>query len=362
MKKRGISQIDWAVSLGVFVIFLTLFFILVYPFFNPEPEQFSILGSVIDKFADASEQNTVLWTVNTLPVYFNSSIKSIRAVALEFPYYWGTGNTSFLDKREFWIDESRIFFLHNLSQSEAGIVNSNHSYTQISSAIQLECTASNAETDNLDLDISDSEITRIRYDGDVMAENMDLIVSGSSSFTNKSFICKYSKSGHDFYLMNDSIVFSYFDSSQIELEMDFPDDKFDYYYDGSSHSIPYNDDSCISDIVDIIDFYDDNGIAFVSENFNATFCYENRTGDLKLNASLKFFNPYKIILHDGSYINATRYTSSKIAFGLMQKIEGLSYEKLELLNQSRNANYEKLKEDWGIESVRDFDWRVTGKT
>jgi len=364
MKKKGVSQIDWAISLGVFLIFLTTFFILVHPLFNPEPEQTSSLNNIMKKFTDINEPNTLVWSVNKLPIYFNSSLISINAISLQIPYDWGTQNTSFLDKREFLIDEYRIFFFQNLSKSEAWLVNSNFTYEQISSNAKIDCSSSNANTTNFRVGIENGEMQNISYKGNIRADNMDLIVSGTSSYTNLSFICKYSKGIHDFYIMAyNSIIFNYFDSGSVVLEMDLADDIYDDYYDGSSHNIPYDDDNCTNKTnLKILDFYNSDGIAFISDNFNATFCYQNQSGTLKLNLSLLFINPYIIYLHDGDYIEAVKYKNTKKILGLMQTIEGLSYEKLTQLNQSTSTNYSQLKESWAIPTVNDFDWRISNKT
>jgi len=365
MEKRGVSQIDWAISLGVFLIFLTIFFILVHPLFNPELEQTPILNNIIKKFTDINEPNTLLWSVNKLPIYFNSSLDEIKAVSLPFPYNWKTENSSFLDNREFLIDEARIFFFHNLTRSEAWIVNSNYTYSQVSSGSKITCTSTKANTSNTDftVGIQDGELRNIKYKGNVKADNMDLIAGGSPSYTNLSFICKYSKGSHDFYIMaNNSIIFNYFDSDTIILTMDLADNAYTDYYDGSKHSIPYDDNCTNKTNIGILDFFDSDGIAFVSEDFNATFCYQNQSGTLKLNLSLELTNPYKIILHDGDYKNVIKYTNSKIVLGLMQTIKGLSYEKLSKLNQSRSINYSKLKESWDIPQINDFDWSISNKT
>jgi len=162
-------------------------------------------------------------------------------------------------------------------------------------------------------------------------------------------------------MANDSIIFNYFETSPVTLEMDLADDAYFYYYDGSQHSIPYDDNCTTKTNIDIIDFYDSDGIAFVSEDMNATFCYKNQSGTHKLNTSLRFAKPYNIILHDGDYTDAAAYTNSKKILGLMQTVEGLSYEKLSALNASRKTNYDKLKQEWDI-LQQDFDWEIRNKT
>jgi hypothetical protein len=360
--KKGVSQIDWAISLGVFVIFLAIFFILVHPLFIAEPETTSVTVNTVSKFKYINEPDNVVWSVNKLPLYFESSSDEIRAVSFKFPYSWDTSNTSFQDNRQFWIDESRIFFLQDLNSS-AVLVNSDYNYTQ-NEELEIGCSSTSVDIDEPDFELTilDGELEEIDFDGNTKADNIDLLESGTANFTNQSFVCKYTKGDHDFYVIaNDSIIFSFFDSEIAELEMDLAENTYEYYYDGSSHTIPYDDDNCTNKSnLDILDFYDTDGIAFSSDNFNATFCYENQSGTLKLNLSLVFTDWYKIVLHEDDYGEATKYTNTKIIQGMMQPIKGLSYEKLEELNQSRTDNYTALKESWGI--TGEFDWKIVNKT
>jgi hypothetical protein len=361
MEKRGASQIDWAISIGVFIIFLTIFVILVHPLVSQRPLQISNLDNVVEKFTKAGEPNTIVWSINKVPIYFDSSLDETRSVSIEFPHNWKTENTSFTDKRAFLIDENRIFFFHQLNVSEAWLVNSDFNYTQ-NSTPAIDCDATRAETASLELDILNGELQAIGYNGNEMASNIDLDVSGAATFSDKSFICKYTKGAHDFYVMDDSVIFNYFDSGPVKLEMDLPDDYYDYYYDGSAHSVPYDGNCTTRNGIGMIDFYDSDGIAFASDGLNATFCSRNESGTLKLNLSLEFKNPYKIILHDGNYINASEYADTKIGLGLAQALEGLSYDKLAELNDSRHTDYSRLKQDWGIAQINDFDFRISNKT
>ena len=109
MRKKGASQIDWAISMGVFLIFMTIFIILIHPVFYPETAQSSLIDQLTKKFTDVNEPNHAVWKVNKLPLYVQNILNEMRAVALELPYSWSTENTSFIDNRQFMIDESKIF-------------------------------------------------------------------------------------------------------------------------------------------------------------------------------------------------------------------------------------------------------------
>jgi hypothetical protein len=367
MEKKGFSHIDWAISLGVFVIFLTTFFMIVRPMFNSGLDQSSMLNNVVKKFTDINEPNTVVWQVSRLPVYFNSTIEEKRALSSQLPYDWKTQNSSFTDRRKMLIDQQRIFFYQDMNKTEAWLVNSEHTYTQLSTTQKITCSTSKANTTNPDFSvgIENSELRNITYNGSIKAENIDIILSGADSYSSDTFICSYKKASHEFYVMaNDSVIFNYFDTpGLIKMNMELADDEYRSYYIANPHHINYSTANCANkSAIDFLDFYNETGIAFMSDNFNATFCWKNESGSLKLNLSLIFTAPYTILVHNGNYSSALDYKKTQIIFGMLQKVEGISYDKLKKLNTSRANNYSGLKESWELSQNSNFDWKIDNKT
>ncbi|MBW3011566.1 hypothetical protein KY311_00100 [Candidatus Woesearchaeota archaeon] len=361
IEKRGVLNLDWAISLAIFTIFLTIFFMLVFPLFNPEIAQTSIIDELKEKFTNPDEEK-VAWTVQKIMVYVSDSSLGYSPVSLSFPYEWNTSNSSFIDSRQFLIDEHRLFFFHSLKDGPLYMVSSDSDYPMDSGKYDLECTQSHSNTSSLRVAYSDSLISQIRFNGNYVAQNFKYNVAGTSSFNNNSFVCKYSKGPHNIYPMaNSSMIFNYMDSGTLKLGVTLLHDHYHSYYDGSAHSIAYGGSCILLQNKDIIDFYDEDGIAFVSDNMDVELCSYNTTSE-KLNISLTLRNPYTIILHDGTFSNISEYVNTRIELGALQKLQGLSYEKLKQLNNSRSTNYEQAKSDFGIAPINDFDWRVGNKT
>jgi hypothetical protein len=366
IKKRGSVDVDWAISLAIFIIFLTIFFMFVFPMFSVKPPETNIIQAVKEKFENPGA-NGAAWTVSKVLIYVGNTNAGVYPVSLLLPYNFGTPNTSFPDNREFLIDENRIFFYHNLRNGSIYLVSSNSTYSQTkASGYDLSCTSSGfSVSSNFDVSVLNGLITKIDYNGETAALNFDyggLESTSSTDFWNKTFVCKYKRGFHSTYVMgNYSMIFNYMGSENLNLKLDLEDGRYHSYYDSSAHTIPYNDNTCKSFSTDIIDLYDTDGIAFVSKDMSVTMCYSNATGE-KLNLSMQLRNPYTIILHQGNYANITPYTGTRIELGALQTLTGLSYDKLVQLNQSRRTRYEELKSEWGISAVNEFDWRVSNKT
>lgn len=361
-------NLDWAISLAIFIIFLTIFFMLVFPLFNPRIEQASTISEIKDRFENTKSENNAVWTVYRALVFVSDSSLGLEPVSLLLPYNWNTSNSSFLDSREFLIDENRIFFYTNMKNSSTYIVSSNSTYNQTKrNNYDLTCTSSGFEVSGEDLDVAvqNSLITQIDYLGETAALNFgygSIDATSSTDFWNKTFVCKYTRGPHNIYPMaNASIIFNYMDSGTVNLTLELEDSRYHRYYDSSAHDIPYNDNNCKTINSNIIDFYDTDGIAFVSDNMELKMCCSNTTAE-KINLTLTLRNPYKIILHQGTYLDIMPYTKTRIELGAMQEITGLSYEKLKQLNQSRITEYDQLKSEWAVPVTSDFDWRVSNKT
>ena len=66
MNKRGDSQIDWVISLGIFILYLAWFFLLIRPYMVQEetPNMVSLVKENFEKDA--------FWTVEKVPIIATS--------------------------------------------------------------------------------------------------------------------------------------------------------------------------------------------------------------------------------------------------------------------------------------------------
>jgi len=55
--------------------------------------------------------------------------------------------------------------------------------------------------------------------------------------------------------------------------------------------------------------------------------------------------------------DALEYANTTMTLGLVQTVQGLSYERLKELNESRTDDYDGLKQEWDIS--QDVDWRIS---
>ena len=97
MKKRGTSQVDWAISLALFLIYVIWFFIFVRPTFLQDNVQESLINIVEDNFKEDYK-----WTVSKLPIMIHTNItNTYEPIILDFPYSWEQNHSRLDDNKEF---------------------------------------------------------------------------------------------------------------------------------------------------------------------------------------------------------------------------------------------------------------------
>ena len=89
LKKRGSSQVDWAISLALFIFYIAWFFIYV----NQAEVQSIPSGSLNDPAWDRVASN-ITWKVEEYPVFVNSGYGEKNHPIL-VPFIWGWEKGSF---------------------------------------------------------------------------------------------------------------------------------------------------------------------------------------------------------------------------------------------------------------------------
>ena len=109
-KKKGLNQIDWAISIGVFMLYISWFFILIKPFYVPITTSPEI--SVLEK-AFASE---LKWNLNMYPLVVTSDIyRSNAPIAIDFPFNIDKDNLIFSSELYSDLNNDTLYFLADLS-------------------------------------------------------------------------------------------------------------------------------------------------------------------------------------------------------------------------------------------------------
>ncbi|HLD97205.1 MAG TPA: hypothetical protein VI934_02580, partial [Candidatus Nanoarchaeia archaeon] len=108
MSKKGVAiDIDWIISLGVFLVYLGVFFLMIRQLPERQSPAASLLGSVADGVAESAA-----WQVQRLPLVISSNVSGAEPIITSFGYDWK--NFSFTDNTSFDISEGKLIFAKQL--------------------------------------------------------------------------------------------------------------------------------------------------------------------------------------------------------------------------------------------------------
>jgi len=354
--KRADSQVDWVMSLGIFLLYIAWFFI----FIKPQVAEKADLQSAVQNLESNFLEN-ITWTIDKAPVFIDSSIINQKEpIIADFPYEWDNAN-SYLYKY-FIIDNGKLFFLHDLNASQdiLWMIHSDYVYNQPFFSGDLNATETQAKTTSLTVNFANSLLQTAEFSS-TRIYGFNIFVNGISLNTNNNSFSDstiagiykiYSNANNTHYVFsNNNMIYSTINNPS-NTELYFNIDGYPSYYVNEDNygSIDYNSSSCTNLVASQIDFYGATAMAFIfNEENQLSICPANGTIDFRIDLS-HGENTYKIILHNNNeeFANYTNSYSAEIGFPV--SAEGISFSKI---NQTFMGNYTQKKSEWLSE--RDFN-------
>jgi len=358
-KKKGMNQVDWAMSLGIFIIYLAWFFILVKPQFDVSETPVNLLETTKENLL-----NKIEWGVEKRPLFVFSDITGENeGIIADFPY--SMTNFAFSDNRYFTLDEGRLLFLDNLTQGTNlfWIVSSSKNYSL--PTVTEEITASEGHTTVRDLraDFDSGLLDEIYFKNESRLDNFEVYVNNIAIDTaNNSFVDSSISGGYKIYtdninhrcyvLAGNTKIYCF-----VELGKEKPHDinikadltGFTNYYSNNLYAGSLSNNSCESFTGDYVDFYNGNGgLSFIfDKDADIEFCSDN---GVSFSAALDLIRniSYIIAAHDGSYTKTLDYKMPGHEWGIKQEANGLDKRGLNQLD------YNDLKRELQFPIERDF--------
>ncbi|MFH0876213.1 MAG: hypothetical protein V1859_09825 [archaeon] len=373
MQKRGVSQIDWAMSLAIFILFIAWFFIFIRPSvehgLGKETLQMAVKnGFSRDYLAVKSYVPLFIWSDSVgdnFPIIANFSFENPEFNIKEGYYYI--------------VDRKKLIFLPNISGSPSVfhiIFDSNKTTTtdiyDLASSDNW-CTTS----EMLRATFTYSLLRRIYFNESLNLRdlniylNKDRLVPSGYSYNDSVIVARYYSYtegiNHTTYVYaKNSVVDTFADvNSPTEnlsylYELKFSMDNYNFYYSNNLYNSRLNfteEKKNISYEADYITFHNsyDSLYVYFDRKVNISFEYFNETIDFNATFTLIDRANYRFYAHLGNYTNTTRksYYSS---YGAEQKISGLDFSK------SGFPNYEELKTSWKFPSKNNFEILVYNST
>lgn len=375
-KKRASSQIDWIISLAIFLLYLAWFFVYVKNLAQPSQSIDTLLSDVRDSFVKNST-----WSVSLIPLFIKTNMSGTEPIIADFNLGWN--NFSFNDNTYFELRNGKLFFIKELVSgvNTYYLAQSDDSYSLPETSFDMDASAEivTMNSESFTAEIENSLISKIGYDGSTVLTNSHIslnseIVDPLSAVKKTNITAMIAEYRFETQSFNHSAfiisgfprVFSYLWSSnaQNNVTIDLALANYTNYYvtEDDAGNIAYNFSICRTRETTYIDFYNAfNGVTIITSDPTKIRNCQGENG-LQVTLELPAYNEtrYELIFHKGAYNSTIKYISNYVAeFGMSQNLTGMSLEAVERIN---STGYEVLKKQWQYPEKRDFNFILSNIT
>jgi len=351
MQKRGATQIDWVISLAVFIIFLLVFFLSIRPSILPISPAKETTSNLAENFF-----STVGWTIDKFPGFTNSDLnEEVVIVEIEQSSF-----IAVLD-RYFTFRDNKLFFLADLSQeSTFFVVRGEENYSRPKFTKLFKADEEEFDSGKFEFGIYGGLIQNVLYGGSLI-DDIDYKLDGNSfspsenSFYEDKLLAHYTGGLLSCFGIHNFPRVYCFVKQEIDLDFDLnfemDDDlqEWNVLYGGAivsgsggTHSFPG---------VRFVSFDDgDRGVSYLFSPAADIDFSNSSSMDLDVAFDdVESFN-YTIIAHDADD-GFNLLNPYNLDIGLVSQIKGLSLEEMIALPDAS-----VLRQLWGIQS--DFSVEV----
>ncbi|MBI3036663.1 hypothetical protein HYY73_02815 [Candidatus Woesearchaeota archaeon] len=376
-KKAIAVDFDWIISLGIFLIYLGVFFVAIRQLPTQQSPAAVLLENVLSGITDSTK-----WSVQKLPLVIMSNISGAEPIIVRFPYDWK--NFSFRDKSSFDRKDGRLIFTKPLSQGKNifELVTSSENYTQPLAVFELTASPNSAsvDTERFLSEFQNSLLLRVSHFDKERLSNFNISISGlelkhetAASTTgitplSAQYMLGFTQLNHTSIIVAGyPRIFNYVTTDvkephDIDISATLSNYTFFYINNALFGAINYTTGGCVESSGRYIDFYDDiSGVSFVlPQGGSISFCAGNTTVRLGLQFPIGNETRYDLIFHHGDYNGTLKYVSPyKTALGIVENVTGLS---LQLYTKINGTDYQALKKDWSYPNSREFGFALYNYT
>lgn len=376
--KEGLAvDIDWIVSLGIFLIYIGVFFVMI----RQLPLQQTFTGALLDNVADGIEDSTK-WHVKKLPLVIFSNLSETEPVIVRFAYDWQ--NVSFRDNMSFDKKDSRLIFIKALVQGKnvLELATSAESYPAPQAVFDLTASENLASVNSqrFSAEFSNALLSRVSHFDKERLTGLSIGIEGvklnpetatvKANITSLSAAYKliFPQLNHTSYVVGGySRLLNYVNTDvkephSLKVSATLGNYTFFFINNAVSGALNYTSPGCTNSFGRYIDFYDDiSGVTFIGpEGTNLSFCTANSSVRLSIEFQIGNETRYDILFHPGDFNNTLKQVSPyKTAFGIIEDLTGIS---LKLYRKMNETSYEALKRSWSYPNAREFSFALYNAT
>ncbi len=367
--KKGLSHVDWAMSLAIFLLYLAWFFIFVKPMLSPSQSMDTLLDILDDGVSDVVFQD-----VERVRIFIPDDMENGQEpVVIPFHYSWKVHDIAH-SADHFVVDDGRMFFLADLYNSSMFEMYHPHDALVSSPLMPVVANEERVWEGDFKAYFDDYLLDSIYFMGEerlsaLSVEVDDEELDDEGSFMNSTLLARYRRSGDSvnissYAFSENSVIYSYITSADYgnhSVEVRFGAYNYSYYYvdpmsDGefSYPLIP----GCRYYETDFLDLYDSSSglLVVFSDNISMGLCNNGTNPYVLLEFDLTAGEEemFGIVLHEGDVYDVLEYPLEPVV-GVTERLKTVSVEQVSLL---RNRDYDYLKQLFHYPKARDFNVTV----
>lgn len=357
--KRGLTQIDWILSLSFFLLYITWFFIIIKPGFEQNYLENDLHDVIIDYF-----EKTYMDTVEIIPFYTKLNYEPTYVVFSDYE----KKSMNYTMYQDVYVDDGWIFFQaeQSINKTVNLLYSSKINLEQPDNFYFFNPTASKVSTVGMTAKFNQNILDNVVYDGNRVINEYYVYVQNQkftytlSNFRSSNFYSKYYSKDNEIeifsYVFADNQGLYQFLKNPFthEVRQNYKLERFENYYvdDTFEGNLDYVNNDCSEAHSNFINFNSNTkGLLFLADKeVSFRFC-KNSNLDLNIisnSSDIKLI----IIPHDGNL----KYNDYKNLFKVEKgsPVHFSSYGLSNLKNIFNVSSYLNLKETVGYPSQKEF--------
>lgn len=345
-KKRGLNQVDWAISLGIFLIYIAWFFIIIRPVVDQNMDAMPLSNIIKEDL-----NNEIAWQIEKTPIFIKSSYNlTDHPIFLNFTPAYGENKFSMLNDKEYFYYDNKIMVIADANDF-FWIVESNATYNKTDYYFDIVKNADTVSTGkNLSIKFNSSLADEFTYKNIEYISNTEYYINNidmptlSFNYTDYDILVQYLTVTQPFKLYQrliakNSVLWNYIEKSDLNSKkrftINFSLNNIDHYFFDNNKNGDASD--CVSCTNDYLKLYDNaNSLHFIMPaNTSFSLCNDTLNITILIDDTKEFF-----IVFDNINYTKGQFNDYRTIRGLSKNIEGISYDKL------LSLDYSKKIRDW----------------
>ncbi len=362
LDKKGLNQIDWVISLAIFLLYIAWFFI----FLKPQIQISSYL-SPLGYDVKESFKNDFYYSIDKYPIFFASSkIQNDTPIFFDFNNKTGK-NFDISGGKDYFLYKNRMLALQNFNNDTTylWVVESDKTYTHTNKKLDLiKFNDTITTSKGLLARFNNSLLNHLSYNNNNIADiefgiNSYGFTPQTSNFTEYIILSEYKAKTQPITLFTrviakNSLIWFSAEKNDVDaannLLMKYSVYGVTNYFSDNSHY--GNISSCESYQNDFLKVYNQRfSMSFIlPQNTSISFCKNSTVTRLNITMRINTQKDFFLIL-DTPLFKEENFTDYSIYSGVKQNIAGLDYS---ILSNETYTTYKTKKTEWGVSNDNNF--------